>query len=297
MSDATFGEVLKLTMKKKGVTNEQIAAALQKSESAVSHLISGRTKSVDANTSKIISRVLDTAPDFWSNLKADTKANPYKGVSSYLQALDQGVEESEFKPGILVDHQILDLIGRSKSIPEDNYDATTFILESFERTRLKAASYDTVIGGYWSDLPKRGIPKPLSPDGAISLEPRQSKFVFTKEHFRTPSDIVGRVGPTVDLISCGVSVSHGPLIAPLFEGRLTVAVHNFTDTPVSITAEQRFIKVVFEKLSRAPEANFLQRGMELPHKSKKELSEIEEKIAELETRKKQIEQLGLLSES
>ena len=161
------------------------------------------------------------------------------------------------------------------------------MVEPLELSRLRAASYDTHIGGVWIGKPKEGRPKTLSEDEEVVLNPGDTRYVHSREHFRMPVDIVGRIGPTVDLITSGVSVSHGPLIAPLFEGKLTVALHNFTTNAVSVSTKERFIKVVFEKLQARPEARHHTIGLDSALSTKLDKSFLEAErdrvLAELET--------------
>jgi len=260
-----FGEVLRTVLDKKGIHHQDIATALGKTESAVSHLISGRTKSVDDLTSARISQVLGTPETFWSELKSAEKQRAARPAPYYLRALGYAVEPV-VKAGILVDYQVVGIIERWKDVEEDAYTDDTLVIEPFNSSDMKATGYDTHIGGVWSGPPKTSVPRRLQDDELLTIQPGETAYVHSREHFRMPVDIVGRIGPTVDLITCGVNVSHGPLVAPLYCGKLTVALHNFTSEPVSISQKTRFIKVVFEKLQAIPETREKLMGLDTQRK-------------------------------
>ncbi|WP_193748340.1 dCTP deaminase domain-containing protein, partial [Leisingera sp. ANG-M1] len=248
--------------------------------SAVSHLLSGRTKTVDRDTSRLISQLLGTPADFWSELKENERLRPSRPASAYLEELD-GKPLRQIPPGILVDHQVMDLQRRwIGATGEEQLSDQAFIIEPFSTCQLGPASYDTRIGGYWEGHPEQTNPMMLN--GHLEIRRGETVYAYTQEHFGMPVDTVGRVGPTVDLITTGIVVSHGPLIAPLFRGKLTVALHNFTQDVIRITENTRFIKVVFEKLQSVPQQKKPETG--LPERSPEsernaERRQLEEEIA------------------
>lgn len=283
MTDSVFGEVLKSLMQRQGVHNSELATKLGKSDSAVSHLLSGRTKTVDRETSRLISQLLDTPTDFWSELKENERLHPGRPASSYLDKLG-GRPQWQTPPGILVDHQVLELQRRwAGTSEEEQISDQAFIIEPFNTEQMGPAGYDTRLGGYWEGPPmENNNPKRL--EEFLEIPPSKTIYAHTREHFGMPVDTVGRVGPTVDLITTGIIVSNGPLIAPLFRGKLTVALHNFTQDVIRITEETRFIKVVFEKLQsvpqqRKPQTGLPDRGLEAERDANKRL--LDEEIAKL----------------
>lgn len=253
---SVFGEVLDQVIKASGVQKQELAAALRKSDSAITHLISGRTKTVDLDTSKAISRVLDTPEDFWYRVKKSEIRNPELAVSDYLREIGLSFDDP-IAPGIIVDHQLRGLISRTQrkvdiEETDNELDDDDLLIDPFDPARMKAVAYDTTIGGVWKGTPTEGIPSSLGGESTLRVGPQESIFVYTAEHFHMPRDIVGRLGPSVDLLLSGLFVAHGPLIAPLFRGRLTVAVQNLSNYEVSVQTDVRFMKVVFEKLQSQP---------------------------------------------
>ncbi|QMU59456.1 MAG: hypothetical protein GKR98_15460 [Boseongicola sp.] len=269
-------------MDKNSVQNQELATVLRKTDGAISHLITGRTKTVDHETSTAIAKLLGTPEDFWSELKASEREHPERPAEYYLRTL--GLNAGfDLMPGIVVDHQLRVLIEKWADCPEAEYTDDTLILAPFENARLRATAYDTQIGGIWDGLPRNSRPKMLKPGSHLTIKPGLTKFVHTLEHFRMPRDMVGRVGPTIDLLSSGLIVSHGPLIAPAYVGKLTVGVHNFTEETVTVSSDVRFIKVVFEKLQSKPEDQKPKLGLDADYDPQFLLEEEERLKAELET--------------
>lgn len=250
---ASFGEVLRSVMEQKNVKNQDLATVLRKTDGTVSHLVTGRTKSIDYETSKLIAQALDTPESFWFDLKQAEKSGSVLPTAHYMRELGY-TSPVTITPGILVDYQVLQLIDEVADLSEDQYTDDTFIVDPFDRNSLKAASYDTHIGGYWEGLPSKSRPYCLEGGATFSVPAGATKYVHSREHFRMPVNMVGRLGPTVELIKKGFIVSHGPLIAPLYSGRLTVALQNFSDEDVTISSDLRFMKVIFEQLQATPES-------------------------------------------
>lgn len=87
-------------------------------------------------------------------------------------------------------------------------------------------------------------------DGMWSLEPRQYALATTTETLALPSNLAALVVPRSTLYRSGVVLSGG-LVAPGYEGSLTVGLFNASAAAYVIEPGARFLHILFMTLDRA----------------------------------------------
>lgn len=243
------GEVLHGALRLRDMSQSELATAIGKSAGYISHIVSGRKQHIDPPLSAQLSKILKTRKDFWFDINTAERAGNARTVGEYLAEID-GQNEIDIRSGVLVDYQIEAYVGIGSAETEsDRPDG--LVIDPFFTDRLRPSSYDTCVGGEWlGGVVER---KPRDIVEKISIDAGQFKHIYTEEHFIMPSQLQGRIAPAGSFLMSGVIVSHGPIIDPLFEGKLTVTIHNFTSQRIDIYAGVPFITVVFERLAATPQ--------------------------------------------
>ena len=253
---SVFGDVLKEVVKRRGLTQRELAMKLGKTAGYISHLTTGRQKTVDLELSSQLANALDTGTTFWSDLFHDEETNRARSVDSYLSELDLR-QTVDVPPGILVDFQIETMIqaardseflSRSASPGEEH-----LWIDNFDAERLQASSYDLIIGGVWRDKSAMDRAKFLSERDLFTVRAHSYELAFTLETICMPAFMHARVSQSASFARSGLIVSHGPIVDPCFEGVLTVAVHNYGDEDISIPVGDPFLTLVFERLTAMPQ--------------------------------------------
>jgi deoxycytidine triphosphate deaminase/DNA-binding Xre family transcriptional regulator len=242
------GAVLQALLKERRMTQSELAAQINLTAGSITHIVSGRRQKIDLELSKKLSAALDTSEAFWSDLHEAEANGLAKPVTFYLEGLGYS-RDQRVAPGVLVDHQIRAFV-RTEREEEREGDLDGILIEAFDPSRIQASSYDTVIGGYW--LNENGRNRPKDVNGSLTLPSRGSREVYTREFFRMPATIHGRIAPAGSFVRGGIVVAHGPIIDPMFEGRLTVTLHNLHDEPKVIETKSPFLTIIFERLSATP---------------------------------------------
>lgn len=243
------GEVLQGVLRQRGTTQSELAAAMGVSSGAVNHIITGRRKAIDLDLSWRLSQALATPDAFWKEIYEDEVSNNARSVDYYIAKSNEIEATASANCGVLVDFQIRQLAAQQVDTVR-TIDELGDVIEGFDERRLQGSSYDTVLGGYWEI--RGGMSQPRDVNGELRVEASSSLKVYTHEFFRMPSDVHARIAPAGRFLQNGVMVAHGPLIDPLFEGRLTVTLHNFYNEPIKINTASPFLTIVFEKLAATP---------------------------------------------
>lgn len=248
-----LGEVLQEILRLRGKSQKELADCMGKTPSYVSHLVSGRPKKLDFETSKVIAGILGTPDVFWSDLFHDESLERAKPVSVYLDALKFG-GEYELGPGLLVDFQIDAMVQAANDAGyetrEKSSAAEHLRIEPFVKDQLRATTYDTLIGGVWCGGLGRD-PEYLNQQ-SLTVKPGEFLLVFTKEAISVPSNMHIRLAPAASFVQTGLILQNGHVLDPGFEGPLTVAVHNVTKKEISVPTDKPFLSLAFEILAERP---------------------------------------------
>jgi dCTP deaminase len=159
-----------------------------------------------------------------------------------VATLDASIERREPAlpaPGVLVDHQIQDLmrLGLLK-------------IADFDSDSLQAASYDFRVG------PSAAVTTASKPvdlrEQPLILEPYSAALVLVEEIIELSDRVLGRLGAHSNLFKRGIFGSIGPQIDPGWSGRLRVSLLNMTEHPFLIRHKTPFITAEFHLLAEAP---------------------------------------------
>jgi len=86
-------------------------------------------------------------------------------------------------------------------------------------------------------------------DGGITLEPRESRHVWSLESFHLSAKVLGLFGGISSLIGEGLQLVNSPSIDPGFTGLLELAIINHRNEPVQLPASANIGKVLFFDVS------------------------------------------------
>lgn len=124
-----------------------------------------------------------------------------------------------------------------------------------ERSALKAASYESKIGGE-AFIYEKGInyPKKIYDGTQDFLEIPANSIVFVESdiYFRLPSFIAVRFNLQINHVHRGLLLGTGPLVDPGFWGKLCIPLHNLTNEPYFISKDDGLIWIEFTKTSSSP---------------------------------------------
>jgi dCTP deaminase len=151
----------------------------------------------------------------------------------------EGREPALPAPGVLVDHQIQDLMRLG-----------LLRIADFDPDSLQAASYDFRVG------PSAAVTTASKPvdlrEQPLILEPYSAALVLVEEIIELSDRVLGRLGAHSNLFKRGIFASIGPQIDPGWSGRLRVSLLNMTEHPFLIRHRTPFITAEFHLLAEAP---------------------------------------------
>lgn len=122
------------------------------------------------------------------------------------------------------------------------------ILDDTDSACIREATYDMRLGKKairWDSNGKKEFN--VESDGCVILEPNSVTFVTTIERFNLPHDIVARFNLKSKLVHRGLLLGTGPIVDPGFQSRILIPIHNFSNQPVKILYQDRFISVEFTR--------------------------------------------------
>lgn len=116
------------------------------------------------------------------------------------------------------------------------------------RSRLKKASYEGRIGkaAYMYD-DGGNLVSLLIPNQPLVIPANSIVFVECDLDFRLPQYIALRFNLQIRLVHRGLLLGTGPLVDPLYWGKLCIPLHNLTDADLSIPLDQGLIWIEFTK--------------------------------------------------
>lgn len=124
-----------------------------------------------------------------------------------------------------------------------------------ENDRLKKASYEGRIGDFAYKYDDDGKLVPILSKGkGLTVPANTIVFVETNLEFRLPSYIALRFNMAITHVHRGLLLGTGPLIDPGFWGKLCIPLHNLTNLPYEIPANEGLIWVEFTKTTSNPSA-------------------------------------------
>lgn len=131
----------------------------------------------------------------------------------------------------------------------------------FDERFVQPASYDLRLGSKILASPlgkqKLGVTIDLTPQQPdFAIQPGQMVAVLSMETLGIPLDICGRFGIRSGFARLGINAFGGLQLDPGFKGRLTMNLLNVGPEPVTITFQEAFFSVEFQRLEEPAEAEY-----------------------------------------
>jgi deoxycytidine triphosphate deaminase len=139
----------------------------------------------------------------------------------------------------------------------DRYVRSTGLIAPYHRggknDRLKKAAYEGRIGNYAYKYNEHGKLVPILTKGkGLTVPANTIVFVETNLEFRLPDYIALRFNMAITHVHRGLLLGTGPLIDPGYWGKLCIPLHNLTNLPYEIPANEGLIWVEFTKTTSTP---------------------------------------------
>jgi len=116
---------------------------------------------------------------------------------------------------------------------------------------VKSASYDLTLGDEYyicSESSKPDI-KRIREDDSITVPPRATFFVISKEKLCIPLDLCASVSLAFGLIKRGVLLAEQPPIDPGYHGAIIALLHNMSDEAIVLQKGMHILNIVYYKLT------------------------------------------------
>lgn len=145
---------------------------------------------------------------------------------------------------ILVDWQIEELVNEGE-----------IEISDFSPECLQPASYDMRVGdeGYTTAL---GRVVKLDTEGPLCIQPGDFAVVLTHERLGLPLNCIGRFGLRSYYARCGLLGTVGPQVDPGFEGKLAVAMINFSSTELTLAYLEPFCTLELDRVEHAAKQGY-----------------------------------------
>jgi deoxycytidine triphosphate deaminase len=135
-----------------------------------------------------------------------------------------------------------------------DYVRLTGMIVPFHPEKLKTASYEVKLLGKWTFVDEHGnVQRGELKEGEEFILRRNSiAFMTAEPFFQLPDYIALRHNLKISHVYKGLLVGTGPLIDPGFTGRISLPIHNLTESNYTLRGGDGIIWVEFTKLSRTP---------------------------------------------
>lgn len=132
-----------------------------------------------------------------------------------------------------------------------DYVRTTGMIVPFDPSKLKTASYEVKLLGKWTFVDEYGNVKrgELKQGEEFVLRRNSIAFMTAEPFFQLPDYIALRHNLKISHVYKGLLVGTGPLIDPGFTGRISLPIHNLTESNYTLRGGEGIIWVEFTKLS------------------------------------------------
>lgn len=248
-----FGDVLDHVMQLRKMTQTILSARANISQSYVSKLVASDRDLTEPLAEKFAT-ILGGTQDSWMAVFRETKSNAPRTLAHMVRDVLGEAFPSQSQHNVYAGTPVRQL--RKDAIlsvfaPENKGEYThngtkeDCEIEEFDATFLSMTSYDTRAGYIGIGRHDNGdwIGDPF--DESVTIPERTHVFVGTLECFTMPSWLEAEIHPASNIALKPLIVSHGPIIDPLFQGRLFVTVYNPTDKAVQITKTEPFLTLRF----------------------------------------------------
>lgn len=124
-------------------------------------------------------------------------------------------------------------------------------IDPYVPQNIKSASYDLTLGDEYYICSEKEKPdiKKLSTNESITVPPRATFFVISKEKLSIPLDICASVSLAFGLIRKGVIFAVQPPIDPGYHGAIVALLHNMSDEEITLRYGMHILNVVYYQLT------------------------------------------------
>ena len=135
-------------------------------------------------------------------------------------------------------------------------------IDPVDTDNIQSASYDLTLGDEYYICSDKDAPdiKRLGPNEKITVPPRATFFVISKEKLCIPLDICGSVSLAFGLIKKGIIFAVQPPIDPGYHGAIVALLHNMSDEELILEHGRHILNVVYYKLESAVSAEDAYKG-------------------------------------
>ncbi len=118
------------------------------------------------------------------------------------------------------------------------------LIEPFSEKSLQPAGYDLRVG---KEAYINGQLIDVEREGGIVIPPKTHALVLTLERVKLPDDVMGDMKIRSSLAREGLLGSFA-WVDPGWDGNLTLALFNSSDSPVELSYGERFVQIAFIRL-------------------------------------------------
>jgi transcriptional regulator with XRE-family HTH domain len=249
-----FGDALTFALRQLNMTQEQLAFKADVSQSLVSRIARSERPLTLAVAEKL-GNVLGSSPETLMRLDEEMRQGSNRLINLIVAEMLGGpMPAGEQKKVIgtqvrrLWRQDILHLFDRDEDAIETVLgDEDHCQISFFDPSRVKEASYDTRVGGYGEWLPQVERWNFLNPeaDGSVKIPAGETRFVCTMENVALPSWLEAELCAAFNIARKGLLQLKGPVINPLWSGKVVVGLVNLGKGDVEITPEEPFLTLRF----------------------------------------------------
>ena len=145
---------------------------------------------------------------------------------------------------VLSKKEIIDRINKSEQ-------HTYKFIDPYNIQNVKSASYDLTLGDEYYICSEREKPdiKKLGVNESVTVPPRATFFVISKEKLHIPLDICASVSLAFGLIRKGIIFAVQPPIDPGYHGAIVALLHNMSDEEITLKQGMHLLNIVYYQLA------------------------------------------------
>ncbi len=136
----------------------------------------------------------------------------------------------------------------------ESLENDSLTIEPFEEECLTPNGYDLRVEGVYLPAQDRRIK-----EGVAHIPSQFQFFVSTVEHVELPPTVCAQLWLRTTWIRRGIMAGLGKVDAG-FQGTLTFSAVNFSDSTLTLPMGERFVQIVFERLSSPPSMTYEERS-------------------------------------
>lgn len=138
--------------------------------------------------------------------------------------------------------------------------AASPLIEPYDASRLKSASYDLIVGREYyihraahdNEVSRSPIIDKLKKKAPLSIPPNAVCFVITEETVQMAPDLAASLSLPLGLLKKGIILAKQPPLDPGYRGKLVAMLYNLSTEAVVLYQGQHVLSIEFQTLTRKP---------------------------------------------